>query len=283
MAEAHAVASALVFRALLPPHPAFSLGERENRPSLRGESNTLGRASVSALNRGANGASVVEFIRGSQTNRCFERCFPLTPVLSLGERENGSTRFRQSRAPRLVAARDALFPLPKGEGKSEGERDAANRNGQTIIAGSNRLARRGRIGYHIEPRACRWSKGARSQTHRCFERAFPLTPPSPLGRGSVARRAFANPERLDLSPRGMRYSLSLRERVRVRGNGTQPTETARRLLQAQIDWLAESGLAIISSPEPVDGRRARGRKRTGVSSVASPSPQPSPLGRGRMA
>src|SRR5713226_7610039 len=167
MAEAHAVASALVFRALLPPHPAFSLGERENRPSLRGESNTLGRASVSALNRGANGASVVEFIRGSQTNRCFERCFPLTP-------------------------------------------------------------------------------------------------PSPLGRGSVARRAFANPERLDLSPRGMRYSLSLRERVRVRGNGTPPTEAVGRILQAQLDRLPESKLAVTSSEKPVDGRRARDRKRISV-------------------
>jgi hypothetical protein len=73
MAEAGAVASALVFRALLPPHPALSLGlvgvltlssfallpphpgplpgERENRPPLRGESNALGRAGVSALNR----------------------------------------------------------------------------------------------------------------------------------------------------------------------------------------------------------------------------------------
>src|SRR5713226_6750139 len=30
MAEADAVASALVFRALLPPHPALSLGERED-------------------------------------------------------------------------------------------------------------------------------------------------------------------------------------------------------------------------------------------------------------
>jgi len=141
---------------------------------------------------GANGGSVVGFIRSSQAHWCLERCFPLTPALSLGERERGSTRFRQSRAPRLVAARDALFPLPKGEGKGEGERDAANRNGQTIIAGSNRLARRGRIGYHIEPRACRWSKGARSQTHRCFERAFPLTPPSPLGRGRTEARLLKN-------------------------------------------------------------------------------------------
>src|SRR6266849_4023253 len=55
-------------------------------------------------------------IRGrSQAHRCFARCFPLTPALSLGERENRPPRFRQSRAPRLVAARDALFPLPEGE------------------------------------------------------------------------------------------------------------------------------------------------------------------------
>jgi hypothetical protein len=32
------------------------------------------------------------------------------------ERENRTLRFRQSRAPRLVAAQDALFPLPEGEG-----------------------------------------------------------------------------------------------------------------------------------------------------------------------
>src|SRR5258708_16029125 len=54
--EGRAVASALVFRALLPPHPALSLGERENRAPPRGESNALGRASVSALNRGGHSA-----------------------------------------------------------------------------------------------------------------------------------------------------------------------------------------------------------------------------------
>ncbi len=42
---------------LFPLTPALSLGERENRPPLRGESNALGRAGVSALNRGAHGAS----------------------------------------------------------------------------------------------------------------------------------------------------------------------------------------------------------------------------------
>src|SRR5207245_6598357 len=40
--------------------------------------------------------------------------FPLTPALSLGERENRRPRLRQSKAPRLVAARDAVFPLPEG-------------------------------------------------------------------------------------------------------------------------------------------------------------------------
>src|SRR5437899_12396571 len=40
-----------------PLTPALSLGERENRPPLRGESNAPGRAGVSALNRRAHGAS----------------------------------------------------------------------------------------------------------------------------------------------------------------------------------------------------------------------------------
>src|SRR6266436_2329268 len=36
------------------------------------------------------------------------------------ERENRPPRFRQSRAPRLVAVRDAAFPLPAGQGAGEG-------------------------------------------------------------------------------------------------------------------------------------------------------------------
>src|SRR5260221_8435163 len=39
--------------------------------------------------------------------------------------------------------------------------------------------------------------------------------PSPLGRGRISRRAFANPERLDSSQRGMRCSLYLREREKT--------------------------------------------------------------------
>ncbi len=79
----------------------------------------------------------------------------------------------------------------------------------------------------------------------------------------------------------MRYSLSLRERARVRGNETPPTQTAGRILQAQLDRLPESELAITSSAKPVDGRTARARKRIGVSSVASPSPHPLPEGEGQ--
>ncbi len=131
--------------------------------------------------RGRREISLVEFIDSSQAHWCFERCFPLTPALSLGERENRPPRIRQSRAPRLVTARDALFPLPAGEGQGEGERDEANRNGRTNFAGSTRSARRVKVGYLIEHRACRWRKRARSQAHWCFERCFPLTPALSLG------------------------------------------------------------------------------------------------------
>ncbi len=109
--------------------------ERENRPPLRGGSNALGRAGVSALNRGALSASVVELLGSSQAHWCCERCFPLTPALSLGERENRAPRFRQSGAPRLVAARDAVFPLPAGEGQGEGERDAPTETAGRILQG----------------------------------------------------------------------------------------------------------------------------------------------------
>src|SRR5437899_7405261 len=65
----------------------------------------------------------------------------------------------------------------------------------------------------------------------------PSPQPSPLGRGRIARRAFANPERVDSSQRGVWCSLSRRERARVRGKETPPTKTAGRILQAQLDLL----------------------------------------------
>src|SRR6266849_5969723 len=88
------------------------------------------------------------------------------------------------------------------------------------------------------------------------------------------------PRVLESSRRGMRCPLSLGERARVRGNETPPTKTAGRILPAQLDRFSESGLATTSSAKLVDGRRARGRKRIGVSSVASPSPRPLPWGEG---
>src|SRR5258708_14109416 len=89
-------------------------------------------------------------------------------------------------------------------------------------------------------------------------------------------RGFANPERLGSSRHGVRYSLSLRERARVRGNEAPPTKSTGRIFQAQLDRFPEPGLAITSGAKPVDGGGADGRKRIGFSSVASPSPRPSP-------
>src|SRR5207253_9871898 len=43
--------------------------------------------------------------------------------------------------------------------------------------------------------------------------------PSPSGRGSIVGSAFENPSRLELLQRGPWFSLSLRERAGVRGNG----------------------------------------------------------------
>ena len=78
--------------AYLPPHPGPLPKERENRLPMSGESNALGRARAWALNRGAHGVS---------------------------ESEVG-----------LKKDAGYLFPLPAGEGKGEGERDAANQNGR---------------------------------------------------------------------------------------------------------------------------------------------------------
>jgi len=46
----------------------------------------------------------------------------------------------------------------------------------------------------------------------------------------------------------------------VRGNETQPTRTAGRILHAQLDRLPDSELTITSSAKPVDGGSANGRK-----------------------
>src|SRR5436309_6966503 len=50
--------------------------------------------------------------------------------------------------------------------------------------------------------------------------------PSPSGRGSIVGSAFDNPSRLELLQRGPWFSLSLRERAGVRGNGPWKVKTA---------------------------------------------------------
>ncbi len=76
------------FERSFPLTPALSLGERGNRPQLRGESSARARAGVSALNRGAHGASGSD-ARPNKDAGCWS-------------------------------------PLPGGEGQGEGEGDAAN-------------------------------------------------------------------------------------------------------------------------------------------------------------
>src|SRR5713226_3233716 len=101
-----------------------------------------------------------------------------------------------------------------------------------------------------------------------------------VSRRSIAKRKAPAGATSDLRKTQDANSLALRERARVRGNETPPTKTAGRILQAQRELLRKSELATTSSEKPVVGRRARGRKRIGVSSVPSPSPRPLPWGEG---
>jgi hypothetical protein len=62
--------------------------------------------------------------RGTVTLLAIARPFPLTPTLSLREREQRPPRVRQLEASGLLARRGAVLPLPKGEGRGEGEQTA---------------------------------------------------------------------------------------------------------------------------------------------------------------
>ena len=50
--------------------------------------------------------------------------FPLTPALSLGEREDRCQAVHEPGAVRRAKAPEEVPPLPKGEGRGEGEQDA---------------------------------------------------------------------------------------------------------------------------------------------------------------
>jgi hypothetical protein len=113
--------------------------------------------------------------------------------LSLGERENGRHRVGESGRVGNAADRAQAFPLPWGGGK-----EVVNAPDQFSCRGSCAKPRRG----GVRP-AC-----------------SPSPRPSPLGRGRMADTASANRAALEMPQIGPRYSLSLGERVRVRGNRT---------------------------------------------------------------
>src|SRR5438876_4557365 len=66
----------------------------------------------------------LSFAQSSRVHRQFAGALvcgaflPPHPAPLPEERENRTLRFRQSRAPRLVVARRAVFPLPQGEGQA---------------------------------------------------------------------------------------------------------------------------------------------------------------------
>jgi hypothetical protein len=96
------------------------------------------------------------------------------------ERGNRTLRFRQSGAPRLVAARGVVFPLPEGEGEGEGE-------GRLQQSGTRRLAWRGALFSFVES----------GRLHRQFAsalicRAFLPPHPSPLPEEREERLARSN-------------------------------------------------------------------------------------------
>jgi len=70
---------------------------------------------------------LMHIVRGNCELWVLHACFPLTPALSLGEREKWippvekSERGDWSSAGRGTSPRELLFPLPEGEGQGEGE------------------------------------------------------------------------------------------------------------------------------------------------------------------
>src|SRR5437879_2211875 len=62
--------------------------------------------------------------------------FPLTPALSLREREHHGQRIRQPGPLGVVAARSLVLPLPEGEGRGEAERALETADSGSFAIGS---------------------------------------------------------------------------------------------------------------------------------------------------
>src|SRR6266581_8858089 len=146
------------------PDPGRQGGFRLSKPECLSRRDHLAALAPGPERRRLNNAYRWSKGAGSQAHWFFERCFPLTPSLP-EERENRTPRFQPSGAPRLVAARDALFPLPAGEGQGEGE-------GGLQLSATRRLAWRGAL----------FSLAQNSQLHRQFASALvcgAFLPPHP--------------------------------------------------------------------------------------------------------
>jgi hypothetical protein len=64
--------------------------------------------------------------------------FPLTPALSPGERESQGAASRDPNAPDPIPPRDKIHPLPKGEGRGEGEAHVRTQEGLIISTAAKR-------------------------------------------------------------------------------------------------------------------------------------------------
>src|SRR5713101_7544331 len=170
-----------------PPVPVGDPPTGRARRSLRGGSSSLAPGALPRAASSSPSSPREERVgRGPRRGATNKNAPPLpSPLLHpMEERENRSTRFRQSSAPRLVAAGDAVFPLPEGEGKGEGEPDVANQNGRTNLARSTRLAPRAgglcypKINFRL-PSENGWRMPPRALVFRAF---FPPHPgPLPWG------------------------------------------------------------------------------------------------------
>ncbi|SRR5713226_5255179 len=114
-------------------------------------------------------------------------CFPLTPARSLGERENRARRFRQSRAPRLVATRGAVFAL------------AAERSGGARESGGRFQTMFSRLSTLPGPLPARSSRGEGADE----------APPPPLPLSPVRRLAARRLPGPDFSPYHFKFHFSV--------------------------------------------------------------------------